>query len=109
MIDHATRLSGGAIIRSKNPEVIVRDIFAHWISIYGIPENILSDNGGEFNNPVLRELCEKCGIFVNTTAAESPWSNGIVERHNEVIGTMILKIREDTGCSLEMAIFILNH
>ena len=104
IIDSATRLSAGAIIRKKKPDIIIREIFAHWISIYGTPLSLLSDNGREFNNKDLIELGEKCNIRIKTTAAESPWSNGLVERHNAIIGDMILKTREDTGCSLEMAV-----
>ena len=32
-------------------------------------------------------------------AAESPWSNGVVEHHNAVIGNMVDKITIDTDCS----------
>ena len=104
MIDMATRLSAGAVIHSKKPEVIVREIFKQWISVYGTPEKFLSDNGGEFNNPSLRELCEKCNIVVLTTAAESPWSNGVVESHNRVIADMVRKVKADSNCTLEMAV-----
>ena len=64
---------------------------------------ILSDNGGEFNNSQVRELGEKLNLKLKTTAAESPWSNGLVERHNLILGEMIVKTQADTGCSLEMA------
>ena len=104
MIDHATRLSGGCIVRSKSPNVIVRQIFQFWISIYGTPEAFLCDNGGEFNNSTYQELAEKLNITIKTTAAESAWSNGLVERHNGVLGEMIKKTQSDSGCTLEMAI-----
>ena len=92
MIDHATRLSGGAIIYNKKPETIIKHIFQNWVSIYGCPERILSDNGGEFNNAAMRELGEKLNLNIHTTAAESPWSNGLVERHNKIIGEMITPV-----------------
>ena len=103
IIDHCTRLSAGAIIRNKTPETIVHKIFQHWISIYGPPERILTDNGGEFCNAAVVELAEKFNLNLKTTAAESPWSNGLVERHNLVMGDMINKTRDDTGCDIEMA------
>ena len=104
LIDHATRLSGGCVVRTKKPAVIIRQIFQFWISIYGAPEAFLCDNGGEFNNAEYRELAEKLNITIKTTAAESAWSNGLVERHNGVLGEMITKTQGDCGCSLEMAI-----
>ena len=47
---------------------------------------------------------EKLNTVVKSTAAESPWSNGINERHNGVLGEMIIKIKADTGCNLNTAI-----
>ena len=104
MIDHATRYSAGAIIHSKQKEVIIDKIFKHWISLFGTPKLFLSDNGGEFNNDIFREMGEQLNINVKTTGAESPWSNGIVEKHNGVIGNMMEKVLSDVGCSLEVAL-----
>ena len=41
----------------------------------------MSDNGGEFANNEFKDVCEALNIYVKVTAAESPFSNGIVERH----------------------------
>ena len=103
-IDHTTRLSACSVIRSKSPDVIIGNIFKYWISIYGTPEKILSDNGGEFSNEKVRELGEKMNLRLLTTGAESPWSNGLVERHNLIMGESINKTVADTGCSLDMAV-----
>ena len=40
---------------------------------------VLVDNGGEFNNGEFTSLCENFNINIKTTAAESPWSNGLIE------------------------------
>ena len=104
MIDHATRYSGGAIIHSKQKEVIIDKICKPWISIFGTPKLFLSDNGGEFNNDIFREMDEQLNINVKTTSAESLWSNGIVEKHNGVIRNMMEKVLPDVGCSLEVAL-----
>ena len=61
----------------------------NWIAILGAPKTILSDNGRKFNNELLRELCEQFNISLKSIAAEEPWSNCIVERHNAVLGKMI--------------------
>ena len=75
-----------------------------WFRIFGAPSSILCDNGGEFINDEISDLCEKFNIFHKTSAAESPWSNGLVERHNGVLGGMVNKTMKDTGCSLEVAL-----
>ena len=104
LIDHATRLSASSVIPSKKPETIIQHIFKIWISVYGSAEKFLSDNGGEFCNQDFLNLCEAFNITVKTTSAESPWSNGLVERHNLTIAEMLDKVIEDTGCDIHIAL-----
>ena len=104
MIDCLTRYSASAIVPNKKPESIISTIFKNWISIFGPPHTFLSDNGGEFINEEFISLGEAYNIRLRTTAAESPWSNGICERYNGIIGEMVKKIMEDTKCSLIVAL-----
>ena len=43
-------------------------------------------------------------MSVKTTAAYSPWSNGVVERHNATLTETLLKVREDSNVSWETAL-----
>lgn len=104
LIDHATRYSSGCIIKNKRKETIVEGILTHWVKWFGPPKKFLSDNGGEFINDELIDLAEKFNIVIKTTAAESPWSNGLCERHNALIASNIHKVRLDVGCSVEVAL-----
>ena len=102
-IDHTTRFSVGAIIHSKRKEIIIDKIFKYWIALFGTPNLFLSDNEGEFNN-FFREMGEQRNINLKTTGAESPWSNGIVEKHNGIIGNMTGNVLLDVKCSLDVAL-----
>ena len=104
MVDHATRYSAVALISTKQKEAIIDKILKHWIGIFGTPNLFLSNNRGEFNNELFREMGEQLNINIKTIAAESTWSNGIVEKHNGVIGNMMGKVLPDVGCSLEVAL-----
>ena len=64
----------------------------------------LSDNGGEFNNEAFREMNEKMNIHTATTAAESPFSNGTVERHNLILAEAMMKTIADEKCESEVAL-----
>ena len=55
----------------------------------------MSGNGGVFNNELLKEMSDHLNIFIRSTAGESPWSNGITERHNAILGNMINKLLLD--------------
>ena len=104
LIDHATRLSSCVRIPSKEPKHVIKAIFSHWISIYGTTEKFLTDNGGEFVNNDFLDMCEQLNITVKTTGAESPWSNGLVERNNQTISNMLDKVLDDTACDFDIAL-----
>ena len=104
MIDHATRLSSCTLMNSKSAEEVFKGLMTFWLALYGSPQKMMSDNGGEFSNHLIRELSEKFDITVHTTAAESPWANGLTERHNRTLGEMIRKTMRETNCSLPIAI-----
>ena len=97
MIDEYTRFSAAVIIRSKQASVIVDNFMKHWIAIHGPPKVVLSDNGSEFNNEEFRDMCENFNIEVKTTAAYSPWSNGLCERHNQTLTNIMQKSQGRQG------------
>ena len=75
IIDEFTRFSNAAIIRSKT--AVIKKFLQCWISLFGAPQKVISDNGGEFDSNEFRNLCENFNITVKTTPAYSPWSNGL--------------------------------
>ena len=79
MIDHTTKLSVTLILLSKKPDEIENAIMKYWIAVYGTVYKFVTDNGGEFVNEELMTLCKALNIKVQTTGAESPWLNGIIE------------------------------
>lgn len=101
LIDHLSRYSAATFISSKKPEIIIRAIFKIWISVFGPPSKFLCDNGGEFNNESFITMCEKMNITVKTTAAESPWSNGLCERHNAILSEVYLKTAAEVNSDKE--------
>ena len=85
------------MVESKKKEDTAEAIIKNWIAIFGAPRVILSDNGSEFNNELLREVCEQFNTTMKSTAAEAPRSNGIVERHNALLVKMIKKLKLDNS------------
>lgn len=104
LIDHVSRLSSGCRLTSKEPKVVVKGIFDSWIKHNGCPVKFLTDNGGEFMNGEFFELCQQMNITVKTTAAESPWSNGMVERHNLILEEMLNKVLDGGVCDFDTAL-----
>ena len=104
MIDHATRYSQAAVIPNKKKQTVVQALLDNWIAIFGPPAKYLTDNGGEFVNDEMIQLAEKFNITLMTTAAESPWSNGLCERHNAVLADLIGKAKREYNISTKVAL-----
>ena len=79
LIDQVTRFSAAAVGKSKKKEEIIQHLFTMWISIFSVPSELFSDNGGEFSNDDYMELCEAMNITITKTAAEAPFPNGLCE------------------------------
>ena len=103
-VGQAARFSQLVVITSKGKEVIVRELFKMWIAIFGYPKKFFVDSGGEFHNDEFFDFCEKLNITIKTMAAENPWGNGLIERHNGIIGESVSKIMSHVNCSSELAL-----
>ena len=62
----------------------------HWISQFGSPKNVFSDNGGECVSTDYIDFCENFNIKVKITTTEEPWNNDICERHNAIFTDVIV-------------------
>ena len=80
IIDEFTRLSNAVIIQSKT--VAVQTFLKHWVSLFGIPREIFSDNGGEFIGDEFYDMCETFNIKIDSTPSYSPWNNRLCKYHN---------------------------
>jgi hypothetical protein len=98
-------------VNKKKPSEIFKHFIHSWICVHGPPQKLYSDNG-EFNNNEIREMAEKFNMEVKTTAAYSLWSNGLVERHNQTLTEIMLKMKQDNGCDwktvLDWALMAIN-
>ena len=71
-----------ATISSKKVQEFV------WESIiwhFGIPHEIISDNGTQFNNNEFHAFCEDFGIKKSFSSVDHPQTNGQVEAVNKII------------------------
>ena len=82
LIDVFTRKAFVEIVRNKNAETVRDGINKIIRRLPMKPKTILSDNGGEFKNGVLRRYMEKQEIRQIFSIASNPQSNSVVERFN---------------------------
>ena len=64
-------------------------LFEHCFMKFGPPEEIRSDNGSEYINTELTHLCNYFEIKFKPSMTYAPWTNGLVEGTNKIIGQFI--------------------
>ena len=73
----------------NNAHYAVTALFEHWFMKFGLPEEIRSDNGSEYINTELTHLCNYFEIKFKPSTTYAPWTNGLVEGTNRIIGQFI--------------------
>ena len=67
-------------------------LFEHSFMKFGLPEELLPDNGSEYINTELTHLCKYFEIKIKPSTTYAPWTNGLVEGTNRI--TVLL----DSSC-----------
>ncbi len=83
--DHLTRYVVLAPLKDKIATGVAHALVTHLFCPFSTQRVILSDNGAEFWNAVVSEICSQFGIKQTFTAAYHPASNGLVGRANRKI------------------------
>ena len=105
MVDMGTRYCQACWVRNKKPEEIIKAFIKHWVALFGCPRVVLSDNGGEFNNESFLRMTEMLGVKCKTTAAESPFSNGMCEKMVGLLKDAVRKMESECEGGLEMLLY----
>ena len=67
------------------------------VAAHGCPRVIVSDRGTQFDSAVWRELWEMTGTRVAMASTHHPQTNGIIERMNRTLISMICKYTQRVG------------
>src|SRR5207247_1778190 len=92
MIDLFSKWAEAIPIPNKEATTVARALFDVILSRFGMPIQILSDNGLEFENKLLKELCRLLDIDKLHTTAYKPSTNGAVERPHRTMNSMLAKV-----------------
>ena len=84
-VDSFSRFTILVPLKDKSARSIARALIDEVICRYSAPRVLLSDNGTEFNNQILKAVCESFHIKKCNIVPYSPQANGKVERANRRI------------------------
>ena len=85
LVDHFTRWQD-AIALPDATAPVVADALDKVFSYFGLPEELHSDRGTQFESELMTELCDLMRVVKTRTSAYHPQSNGMVERGNRTLG-----------------------
>ncbi len=88
LVDYATRYPEAVALRNISAKSVAEALF-RMISRVGIPKEILTDQGTAFMSRTIRELYELLGIKSVRTSVYHPQTDGLVERFNRTLKTII--------------------
>ena len=109
MICSFTRFMLGKVLPNKKAETILEALNSKWNYMVGFPsEGYWADNGGEFANVKMDELCSKLNMKIKFGPSYSPWSNGINERNHAAADITIKKLLNDSTLKLKLTDDIVN-
>lgn len=95
IIDMWSRYNISVFVSRKLPGTIIDAMIIHWIGYFGVMGTVLTDNGGEFQNEEMRAVCSVLNVEILSTAAESPWQNGLCEKNHQVTDLILHKLVVD--------------
>ena len=94
--DHFSRHIQAYKVSDKRAITIAKCLYDQYFCHYGFPRRLMSDQGKEFCNNILKEMCYYLNIKKVRTTPYHPQSNGTVERVHQTLRHMIGKL--DNKC-----------
>ena len=91
-IDPFTKHAIAVPIRSKEAAVVARVLMDHVFLIWGLPFEVLSDLGPEFQSELSQELYKLLGIRKIRSSGYRPQTSGVIEVWHKVLNSLMAKI-----------------
>lgn len=87
--DHFTKYALAIPTKNQTAKTTADALYQNFILHYGIPTNLHSDQGANFESELIRELCNIMGIKKTRTTPYHPMGNGCTERYNRTLLNML--------------------
>ena len=91
MVDSATSFHQAVLLRNRSAEHVARKCLRHWFALFGTPQTIVLDQGGEFDG-YFTGFLEQHGVHSKVSGSKSAWQHGFAERHGALLGTMFTSL-----------------
>lgn len=107
IIDRFSRWTEAIPLTEITAQSVSRKLIEVWISRFGVPLRITTDQGRQFESYLFCELMHLLGIDHLRTTAYHPQANGIIERWHRTLKASIM-CRNNENWSTELPIILLG-
>jgi len=106
-VDRVSQLIRAAPLAGITATDVSSPFFRDWISVYGPPDTVLTDNGPQFASLFFQGVCNLMGIRNLYTSTYYPQTNNQVERFNKTFVDMFMHYIEDHQDSWDELVSVL--
>jgi len=92
LVDHFSKWAEAIAIPNHTATTVAKALVVHVFSRFGMPIEILTDRGAEFESELFCQLLRWLEIDKLRTTAYKPSSNGVVERFHRTLNSMLGKV-----------------
>ena len=87
--DYCTKWMEAYALPDATASTVALKLVNEFVCRFGVPQELHSDQGTNFESGVFREMCRILGITKTRTTAYNPKSDGMVERFNKTLVNMV--------------------
>ena len=96
-MDYLTKWPEAFATKDQTALTIAQLFIKHVVCRHGVPNQLLSDRGAAFLSQLMQEVCKVLGVKKINTTAYHPQTDGLVERFNRTLTSMLSKRVERNG------------
>lgn len=93
IVDDATRVAVACKVYEKQDTHNVLASFRQAIKMFGVPDRIFTDNGGQYINKHIQQVCAKLGVKKITARPRAASAKGKVEVLNKYLDTFVAEVK----------------
>ena len=97
IIDRYSRWTEAIPLKEITAVACARALVRHWVSRFGVPSHLTTDQGRQFTSTLWQELMKLLGTTHNMTTAYHPQSNGAIERFHRTLKERLVARAQSSG------------
>ena len=97
VVDHFTRWPEAIPLSDITALTCAKALLQHWVSRYGVPLHLVTDQGRQFTSNLWRHLMHILGTKHSMTTSYHPQANGLVERFHQTLKERLMARSQAAG------------